>query len=117
MIFIKGATHCAGVITAPPDVSTDPPDVSHAEALPEVRDAEHESSISLPLIPSHVQEKEIVPDTADGVPAKHKLVVGADENVPPSDDPKAPSIGVGVLDSPIVTAVPVAFASPAESTT
>ena len=80
MIFIKGATHCAGVSTAPLDVKIDPSDVSvsHAGPLPDVRDAEHESSTALPLIPLHVQEKDVVHDIADAVPVVQRLMGGGD---------------------------------------
>ncbi len=50
-----------------------------------------------PLSPVHDQEKLLVPDTLDAVPASQRLVVGADARVPRCDAPQMPFVAVTVF--------------------
>ncbi len=47
-----------------------------------------------PFDPVQVQVHGPLPDTAEAVPALHRLPVGADANVWPFDDPQVPFTGV-----------------------
>ena len=97
-------------------VITVPPDVSQALAPDDDSDAEHESEFP-PLTPLHGHVHGPFPDTVPAVPAVQRLVVGAVEKLPPLADPHTPSIGVGVLDDPIVIGADAGEASPLLSIT